>query len=413
MRECERTSYYQKINNMAAITGYTVTIEMTGYDNQFVSKYDTREEAQKAYDTARSKMGCDDVKITMTASQTVTESRMEHLGHECTITSQPIVEPAPLYKLESYGSDSIIRVTRPSECNFFAQQSLTIAKSDTLDVKATWNTTDRGWVCENKNLEYANAFVTEMNRLYEAEYDSEDMDDSSFMNEDFPLFTITPHGRAYLIRCNDWTACEWWTEKYIALSNNEEPAVAFWNDRLGGYIVRGRDKREACRFVLRANQPKWDGVDTPTTAPSTPIRPSSPVPPNAPARPRKTRSRILPAEREEGEVLKRANAVKRTLCVTDEEEDSDSDYVPSEDEIDSEDDDELFVENTTDIHDGPYSGMTLRLTLGGFYMTCSADHPLYNRPYLGHPAAASKSPNCWFVRSGTETQFLEGGAVFA
>lgn len=238
-------------------------------------------------------------------------------------------------------------------------------------------------------------------------------------------FTLERYGRGYLIKCFDPTDCPWWGSEYIALSNTEGAGTAFWNAKLGGYIVRNRDADEAEYFVHLANHPKAPRTSAPTTPPRRSKRVS---PPPAPRRSRKTRTfptdatdggevrftratarRLFQADQEEGEageVVWGGEAEARTEAEL-MEEDSDSDYVPSDEETD---DDAEFDEAT---REGPYTGMTIRWRpRRGFYiMTCSSSHRLCGRPFLGHPVARALRSNCWEIRHDATEQFVEGGAV--
>lgn len=106
------------------------------------------------------------------------------------------------------------------------------------------------------------------------------------LTEDDNLFTLTKHGRGYLIECNDPTQVSWWGEKYLALSEQKDAGVAFWNQTLEAYVVRGRDVEEAEYFVHRAQR-----IENRNTAVSvTPPRPIRVPRSTPPAPPRKSRT---------------------------------------------------------------------------------------------------------------------------
>jgi hypothetical protein len=334
-----------------------------------------------------------------------------------------------LYTLIGYGDGYLITCADPNACDFYEQKYLTIAKDETMERQAFWNATLYGWFVRGRDVVYAKAFVDYLNQQQETTAEEKevanalvtmgDLDDEADveLSEDEDLFTLSTYGRAYLIECHDPSQCAFYGNKYIALSDTEEPGVAFWNDRLSGWIVRPEDRDEAEYFVHQANHPKNLRRRPATPILTTPPRPTRATPPVAPVR----KSRTFPM----GESQRLTRSVARRLFESEQQQqatmessdddglepdyDSSSDYVPSEDEDESDDEDmneHVYL---------PYEGMTLRPNnrSGGFYMTCSNAHHLQGRPYLGHPAAHCLRPNCWSVASGTEQQFLEGGAVFA
>lgn len=165
-----------------------------------------------------------------------------------------------LYNLTAYGRGYLITCTDPSKCSFYEQQYLTIAADEEkeINVVSYWNAGQSGWVVRNRDVEYAREFVRFLNQDYAEQDAAETL--ASFheeaivdLEDDEDLYTIDQYGRGYLIECNDPTKSEWWGEKYIALSESSEPGIAYWNNTLEAYIVRGRDAEEAEYFVHRAN----------------------------------------------------------------------------------------------------------------------------------------------------------------
>ena len=350
-----------------------------------------------------------------------------------------------LYSLTPYGRGYLIKCSQPSACDFYAQKYLTVAKDPSIDVKAFWNATQNGWIVRGRDLVYAQEFVrylnatnvdTEEKEAAEALASMKDEAEVDLGNE--PLYTLIKHGRAYLIECNDPKQSTWWGEKYIALSNHKDAAVAFWNASLEGYIVKGRDVEEAEFFLHIANRPSTapaPATPKPKTqsrrkvvVPTTPRRsarlatkrrqePVAPTPavrqlrriahPEVPSRTFQTGPTV--------NFIKKFPKVevRRRLFTEDEEElEEDEEYEP-ESADDEEDDDEAFDEVVYQ----PYKGMTLRHRPGNcvvplYWLTCGADHKLYGRPYLGYPAAKAVRANCWKVEPNMEKQYIDGGAKF-
>ena len=392
-----------------------------------------------------------------------------------------------LYTIRPYGKAFLIECTNCSMCEFYGEPIHTPSDDLTLFFHPQTN----GWIVRGSEGRLAKRWVKEENQRFEAAQTLTTMGGARDDN-----FTLERYGRGYLIKCSNPTECPWWGSEYIALSNTEGAGTAFWNAKLGGYIVRNRDADEAEYFVHLANHPKAPR----TSAPTTPPRRSKRVSP--PPAPRKTRTfptdatdggevRFLtptiarrlfrnPTELEmkdpvglykfyneaarrvsnknyeelndiqqahveacawdsleeadeAGEVVWGGEAMEEDsdsdyvssdeddYVSSDEEDDyvsrdednyvsSDSDYVPSDEETD---DDAEFDEATSE---GPYTGMTLRSRGRGgyrrpaYYLTCAASHRLHGRPFLGHPAARAVRANCWEVNSEAVQQFLDGGA---
>ena len=385
-----------------------------------------------------------------------------------------------LYTLTAYGRGFIIKCEVPSQCDFYGQKYLTIAEDATTKAVSFWNDSHNGWIVRGRDYVFAEAFVKFLNNnqttttddMEAAEALASMNDEAEVMLGDEPLYTMTHYGRGYLIECNDPKQSTWWGEKYIALSNRKEPAVAFWNASLEGYIVKGRDAEEAEFFIHLANRPSTAPKPAEPT-PSTPKRTrAKPAP--VPATPRRS-ARLAAQRREEPpaapvvvrqtrriahpEVPSRTFQmgptvnfirkfpkvqVRRRLFAQDDDEmrfvwggeaepmedemedrmgyvcaslqrggdGLDDDYVPDSEE-DEEDDDGEFDRTVYQ----PYKGMTLRPRPGDsvvplYWLTCGADHKLYGRPYLGYPAAKAVRANCWKVEPNAEKQYIDGGAVF-
>jgi hypothetical protein len=384
-----------------------------------------------------------------------------------------LAEDEDLFTLTQHGRGYLIECNDPKQTSWWGEKYLALSEVNKPGI-AYWNKTLEAYVVRGRDVEEAEYFVHRANhpenrtttpktslrpiripreappapqrttrrtrtfplgesqrftrsvarRLFEAEQEPRtDEQLTEEVMEDEDLFTLTQHGRGYLIECNDPSQCAFFGNRYIALSDTEEPGVAFWDDRLSGWFLSPEYRKEAEYFVHQANHP-----ENRTTTPKTPSRPIRTPPTTPPAPPRKTRTFPL------GESQRFTRSVARRLfeegavwggeeeprtedqlageVMEDEDDTSDEDYVPSEDEEDSEDDDELFEEATTS--DGPYVGMTLRTSRRGpTYLTCAASHRLHGSPYLGFPAANMTSrPNCWEVQPGSEAQFVEGGARF-
>ena len=317
-----------------------------------------------------------------------------------------VAQSNSLYNLTSYGRGYLITCTDPSACDFYGRAYLTIAQDSQMNRVAYWNDSHSGWIVRGRDVEYAKAFIQYLNDRNAAEtlaslaYSGRD-EAKVDLSDDEDLITLAKHGRGYLIECNDPSRITWWGEKYIALSEQEDAGVAYWNPTLEAYVVRGRNAEEAEYFVHRANHPKNQNVDAPKTPPR-PIR----VPRNTPPAPvRKTRTFT------QGESQRFTRSVARRLFEEKEDDTSDEEYVPSE-EDDESDDDEIYDEEVTS--NGPYVGMTLRRARdGSVYMTCGSSHRLFGHAYLGYPPAKMTTrPNCWRVREGTESQFVTGGATY-
>lgn len=143
------------------------------------------------------------------------------------------------------------------------------------------------------------------------------------------LFTITKHGRAHLIECHDPSQCSFYGNKYLALSDSDEPGVAFWNDLLYGWIVRPEDREEAEYFVHQANHPKNRQQPLSQPVPQTsPIHRSARLtPPPAPTR----TTRRFPIGEEQGFVRRQLFTESDPVTESDEsgvdDDDSSSDYV--------------------------------------------------------------------------------------
>lgn len=219
-----------------------------------------------------------------------------------------------------------------------------------------------------------------------------------------PLYFQEVYGKAFVIRCTDLTKCTFRDTHYLALDDSKFPPIAFWNEKIGGWLVRPKDKEAGEAFVRLAN---------------THSRSSSPKEaPGAPQKPTRDQSSHT-------KDLKRSDKVVRQLFSSGASETKDD---ATESIHDDDDDDEDYVDEdeveTPTVpaasplapnKDQPYSGMKLRKTRDGdFYLTCSRDHHLHGRPWLGNPAAKKTTRNnCWFVKHGTEQQFVTGGAVYA
>lgn len=338
-----------------------------------------------------------------------------------------------LYSIRPYGKAFLIKCSDASKCDFYGEPIHTPSDKLTL----FYHPQTDGWIVRGSEGEEAAYWVEQENDYVEAARILATMGEEEApeceveLGEDEDNFTLERYGRGYLIECSDPSECPWWGEKYISLSNTEGAGTAFWNNSLEGYVVRRRDVNEAEYFVHLANHPKAPRASTPT--PTTPPRLTRPIEPAAPRRTRKTRT--FPTDATDGGEVRFTRATARCLFQADQEkeeagevvwggeaearteaelveEDSDSDYVPSDDE-ESEDDDELFAESITE---GPYTGMTLRSRGRGgyrrpaYYLTCAASHRLHGRPFLGHPAARGVRANCWEVNGEAAQQFLDGGA---
>ena len=313
-----------------------------------------------------------------------------------------------LYTIRPYGKAHLIECTNCSVCDFYGEPVHTPSDDLTLFFHPQTN----GWIVRGSEGRLAKRWVKEENQAWEAAQTLSTMGGARDDN-----FTLERYGRGYLIRCFDSTDCPWWGSEYIALSDAEDAGTAFWNKKLGGYIVRNRDADEAEYFVHLANHPKAPRASAPTTPPRRSKRVS---PPPAPRRTRKTRT--FPTDATDGGEVRFTRATARRLFQADQEGEAgevvwggeameeDSDYVPSDEETD---DDAEFDEAT---REGPYTGMTLRSRGRGgyrrpaYYLTCAASYRLHGRPFLGHPAARGVRANCWEVNSEAVQQFLDGGA---
>lgn len=328
-----------------------------------------------------------------------------------------------LYTIAAYGRGYIIKCTQPDVCHFYGRKYLTIAEGASIKATSYWNDSQNGWIVRGSDYDRAKAFIDYLNAKADtgapgAEEKEAAQTLATMGGARDDNFTLERYGRGYLIKCSDPSECPWWGAQYIALSDTEGAGTAFWNAKLGGYIVRNRDADEAEHFVHLANHPKSPRTSAPTTPPRRTRRAS---PPPAPRRSRK--SRTFPTEETDGGEVHFTRATARRLFQAEQEgeagevveedsdSDSDSDYVPSDEE--SDDDDAEFDEVTSE---GPYTGMTLRYRGRGgyrrstYYLTCAASHHLHGRPFLGHPAARGVRDNCWEVRGETVQQFLDGGA---
>ena len=313
-----------------------------------------------------------------------------------------------LYTIRPYGKAHLIECSDTSKCNFYGEPIYTPMEGLTLFFHPQTN----GWVVRGSESENAKYWVEQENDYCEAAQILSTFSESAVeLEEDEDNFTLERYGRGYLIECSDPSGCPWWGAQYIALSDTEGAATAFWNETLGGYIVRNRDADEAEHFVHLANHPKAPRTSGPTTPPRV-TRSTQPMAPR--------KSRTFPTAVDGGEVCF-TRATARRLFQEDQEEgeagevtndDGDSDYVPSDE---SDDDDDAEFDKVTS--EGPYTGMTLRSRGRGgyrrpaYYLTCAASHRLHGRPFLGHPAARGVRANCWEVNGDAAQQFIDGGAT--
>lgn len=218
-----------------------------------------------------------------------------------------------LYTIRPYGKAFLIECSDSSKCEFYGEP----IHMPSDDLTLFFHPQTNGWIVRGSEGRLARRWVKEQNESFEAAQTLATMGGSRDDN-----FTLERYGRGYLIRCFDSTECPWWGSEYIALSDAEDAGTAFWNKKLGGYIVRNRDADEAEYFVHLANHPKAPRTSAPTTPPRRTRRAS---PPPAPVR--KTRkSRTFPTDATEGGEVRFTRATARRLFEAEQEGEPEVEY---------------------------------------------------------------------------------------
>ena len=61
-------------------------------------------------------------------------------------------------------------------------------------------------------------------------------------NSSQKLYTFEFYGHGYLIKVRDSSRCDFYGEKYLTIASNDTfEIVAFWNEKLQGWVVKPKD----------------------------------------------------------------------------------------------------------------------------------------------------------------------------
>lgn len=66
-------------------------------------------------------------------------------------------------------------------------------------------------------------------------------------------FTLTGHGKEFLLECYEPSAYDWWGKESLNLTDEKDPVIVVWNSTLQAYIVKDTQIEEAEYFIHRTN----------------------------------------------------------------------------------------------------------------------------------------------------------------
>ena len=113
---------------------YTVAITIPGYKQEFLSSFDTYEKAKKVHEVVTATMNNVTVEVRTVAPPSSSSSvQMEHLGHECTISSPPL-----LFTMAPHNRAHLIQCRDPSACEWWGEKYIALNSADE-PLFAFWN----------------------------------------------------------------------------------------------------------------------------------------------------------------------------------------------------------------------------------------------------------------------------------
>lgn len=114
---------------------YTVAITIPGYKQEFLSSFDTYEKAKKVHEVVAATMNDVTVEIhTVAPPSSSFGVQMEHLGHECTISTPPL-----LFTMTPHGKAQLIQCRDPSACEWWGEKYIALNNSSDDPPTAFWN----------------------------------------------------------------------------------------------------------------------------------------------------------------------------------------------------------------------------------------------------------------------------------